>query len=79
MMEKQKGILGSFFQIGTPQCGLATGILGVVLAFMFLFLGLLKTLFVAVFFAGGFALGAYQNKMEWLKKSINRLFPPKGE
>jgi len=77
MMEKPNG--GDFFRVGTPQCGLVTGLLGVVLAFLFLFLGFWNTIFVLAFFVGGFFLGAYTHKVEWFKKVINRMFPPKGE
>jgi len=69
----------AFFRVGTPQCGLITGLLGAVLAFLFLFLGFWNTLFVIAFFGGGFFLGAFTHKVEWLKKAINRMFPPRGE
>ena len=36
-------------------------------------------LFVALFFAAGYFVGAFQNKTELIKGWINRLFPPKGE
>ncbi|MEG0742443.1 MAG: DUF2273 domain-containing protein [Clostridia bacterium] len=67
------------FRMGTPRCGLLMGLLGAAVAFMLLFLGFWRTLLVAVLFAAGYALGAYQNKGEILKNWINKLFPPKGE
>lgn len=68
-----------FFQTGTPQCGIAMGILGVIVAFMLLFLGFWRTLFVAALFGIGYFLGASSNKMESIKSAINRLFPPKND
>jgi uncharacterized membrane protein len=76
-MENPKN--SDFFRIGTPRCGLVMGLVGVVLALLFLFLGFWRTLFILVFFAAGFFVGAYNHKVEWIKKLINRLFPPKGE
>jgi len=68
-----------FFQIGTPQCGIMLGLLGVIVAFMLLFLGFWRTLFVAFLFGVGYFLGASANKGETVKKAINRLFPPKND
>ena len=68
-----------FFQIGTPQCGVALGILGVIVAFMLLFLGFWRTLFVAALFGLGYFLGSSSNKAESIKNAINRLFPPKND
>lgn len=68
-----------FFQIGTPQCGIALGLLGVIVAFMLLFLGFWRTLFVAALFGVGYFFGASANKGETVKKAINRLFPPKND
>ena len=76
-MEKKNSF--EFFRVGTPQCGLTMGLGGVVLAFLLLFLGFWKTLFIAAFFAIGFFAGAFNHKTDWIKKQINRLFPPKGE
>ena len=68
-----------FFQIGTPQCGFALGLVGVVVAFMLLFLGFWRTVFVAALFAVGYFIGASANKGETVKNWINRLFPPRNE
>lgn len=68
-----------FFQIGTPECGAAMGLAGVVVAFMLLFLGFWRTLFVAVLFGVGYFLGASANKGESIKKAINKVFPPRNE
>lgn len=50
------------FQLGTPVCGLLCGLIAVVIALAFLFLGFWRTLFVAVFFALGYAFGAFAKK-----------------
>lgn len=52
---------------------------GVVIALMLLLLGFWRALFVTLFFAAGYFVGAFQNKTELIKGWINRLFPPKGE
>ena len=67
------------FQIGTPLCGFSMGMIGVIVAFLLLFLGFWRTVFVAVFFAVGYFFGASSDKAESLKKAINKLFPPKSE
>lgn len=77
MMDERK--CSDFFTIGTPQCGLLMGLAGVALAFLLIFVGFWKTLLIALFFVGGFALGACGKKAETMKKLINRMFPPKGE
>ena len=78
-MEERKGFWSHCFCIGTRQCGMFMGTLGVALAFLLLFLGFWKTLMVAVFFAIGYAIGANSNKVVLFKAWINKLFPPKGE
>lgn len=78
-MEERKGISGDFFRVGTPQCGMITGLLGVAVAFSLIFLGFWNTLIISLFFTVGYALGAFTNKVEAVKSFINKLFPPKGE
>ena len=78
-MEEPKSFGRDFFKIGTPQCGVAIGLAGIALACLLLFLGFWKTLLIAIFFAGGFAIGAFDHKTDRIKKMLNRLFPPKGE
>jgi len=75
-MDKQNG---GWLQIGTAQCGLLIGAAGAAIAFMLIFLGFFKTLLVAALFALGYWIGARSNKTTFIKNTINRLFPPKGE
>ncbi len=79
MMDEHKSFWKNCFQVGTPACGIALGLLGVILAFLLIFVGFWKTLMVAVFFVIGFLLGARSNKVTAMKAWINKLFPPKGE
>ena len=69
----------NLLRVGTPLCGLVCGIVGAVIALALLLLGFWRALFVALFFAAGYFVGAYRNKTEIIKGWINRLFPPKGE
>ena len=75
----QDGEKRSFLRVGTPLCGLAFGAVGAVIALMLLFLGLWRTLFVALCFAAGYFVGSSKDKAAIIKQWINRLFPPKGE
>ena len=67
------------FQSGTQLCGLIYGLIGVVIAFMLLFMGFWRTLFVAVLFGAGYFMGSSKDPSGAVKALINRLFPPKGE
>jgi len=67
------------FQIGTPECGLILGAVGVVIALMILFLGFWRAAFVALLFALGYFIGAVANKGEAVKTVVNKVFPPKDE
>ena len=49
-------------QLGTPACGLLCGLIGIVIALALLYLGFWPTLLVAVFFAVGYAVGAFAKK-----------------
>lgn len=69
----------NLLRVGTPLCGLVCGLVGVMIALALLLLGFWRALFVALFFAAGYFVGAYRNKTEIIKGWINRLFPPKGE
>lgn len=64
---------------GTPLCGLVCGVCGIVIAVLMLTIGFWKTLFVALMCAAGMFCGAVSNKLEWIKKTINRLFPQKDD
>lgn len=67
------------WKIGTPQCGIAFGVIGALIALMLLFLGFWSTVFVALFFAAGYFIGSSRDKAESVRKTINKIFPPKSE
>lgn len=64
---------------GTPQCAVLSGILGVVLALFFIFLGFWQTVFVVLLCAIGVFLGGVKDKSACIKAVVNRLFPPKDK
>lgn len=76
-MNNQNG--GDWLKIGTTQCGLLLGACGVAIAFLLIFLGFWNTLLVLALFALGYWIGAIEGKTNFIKNTINRLFPPKGE
>jgi uncharacterized membrane protein len=71
-------ILKELFKPGTPQYGIIWGIGFVILAFLFLFIGFWKTLFVVLLFIVGLFIGAVKDKETFLKNLINKIFPPKN-
>lgn len=77
MMENQNGNM--WLKIGTAQCGLILGGVGVAIAFMLIFLGFWNTVLVAALFGFGYWIGAIEGKSNRIKRTINKLFPPKGE
>ena len=78
-MDEQQTKLNDWTKVGTPQCGLLCGLIGIALALFLIFLGFWKTLLIVVFFAVGFVFGAFRNKTNAIKRFINNLFPPRGQ
>jgi uncharacterized membrane protein len=64
---------------GSPQGAVLYGVLGIILAFMFIFLGIWKTLFTIAFFILGLFWGGVKEKGEFFKHIVNKLFPPQGK
>lgn len=75
--EKQNALCG-LLTPGTAACGLLCGTLFVGLAALLLWIGFLKTLFIAAAGAVGVFVGAVENKSDWVKNLINKLFPPRN-
>ena len=75
-MENQNG---GWFKIGSAQCGILLGLAGAAIAFMLIFLGFFKTLLVVALFGIGYWFGSSTEKINRIKQTINKLFPPKGE
>ncbi len=53
-------------------------LLGVLVACLFMWQGFWRTLFILVMATAGAFLFGVDEKAEWLKKVVNKLFPPKG-
>lgn len=64
---------------GTPACAAFCGLCGVVLAILLLTAGFWKTLFITLLCVIGVFVGGVKEKTQWVKDTINRLFPPKNE
>ena len=62
-----------YLQKGTRNCGLVYGCLGALLALAFLFLGVLKTLFVAALFVVGYIYGSHVDGTAALKKTLRKM------
>lgn len=60
----QNNNMKNWFQLGTPQGGIAFGIIGIIVALAFLTLGFWGTLLVVALFVLGYAVGAYGKKPE---------------
>ena len=62
---------------GTPACGLLCGVLGAIAALLWIALGFWRMLFVTLLCAVGAFLGGVKDKQGCIRKTINRIFPPK--
>jgi len=63
----------SWFQVGTPQCGILFGLVGVLLALGLIFLGFWKTVLIVLFFGLGYVLGAFRNKKAFVEATISTI------
>ena len=63
---------------GTPACGVACAVAGVVIAALWLAVGFWQTLFIALMAAAGAFLGGVKDKNAFIKRLFNRVFPPKN-
>ena len=62
-------------KIGTFECGLVCGIIGIVLALLLIFLGFWKTLFICVLGGLGAFIGGVKDKPQFCKNVINKVLP----
>lgn len=76
---KTDRFLRSLCTVGTPLCGFVFGLLGAVIATLILTIGFWKTLFVFVCIAIGTFCGLIAHKVQWLRDTINRLFPSRDQ
>ena len=65
-------------RLGTPAAAAVGAVCGVCVAISLLAAGFWKTLFIALLGAAGAFIGGVKDKGEWLKRTVNRLFPPKN-
>lgn len=77
-MKSLNELLREMLTWGTPACGLFCGVCGIVLAVLLLTLGFWKTLFVTLLCAVGAVIGGVEDKAEFLKKIVNKVFPPQS-
>lgn len=77
MNDKWKNFTQNMFKIGTPECALFFGTAAMVLALLFLTVGFWETVLIAVLVCAGAFIGGVKDKKEWVRKTVNRLFPPR--
>ena len=78
MNEKWNSFTKNIFKVGTPECAIFFALVAMVLALLFLALGFWQTLLIVVLVLLGLFIGGVKDKGEWLKRTVNRLFPPKN-
>ena len=79
MDPQNKFSLKNLFTFGTLECGIFCAVVGAVAAVLLLSIGILRTLLIGACGFAGFLIGAVPGKMDKIKDTINKLFPPKGE
>ncbi len=65
----------SFLKVGTPQCALFCGFLGLVLAVLLLTIGFWRTLMLAVFMLLGAFIGGVKDKRAFVQEKLSALVP----
>ena len=63
------------FKRGTPQCGLAYGVIAFMTGLLLVLVGFWKTFFIAVLCAIGVFLGCNHNYEQAVKNGINQMLP----
>ena len=76
-MKSIEDFLRALIKPGTPLGGLFYGLVGLAVALFWIFLGFWKTLFILILCGLGIFLGGVKDRKEFIKKTINRWFPPK--
>ena len=72
---ERKSRIANIFTIGTSECAIFFAVAAMVLALLLLTIGFWKALLVAVLMLAGAFIGGVEDKRQWLKNVINRLFP----
>ncbi|NLB90340.1 MAG: DUF2273 domain-containing protein [Clostridiales bacterium] len=65
----------ALFKRGTPQCGVAYGLIAFVFSLLLIFVGFWKTVLVVVICAAAVFLGANRNYEQAIKNGINKVLP----
>ena len=81
--EKRKGVYRfgfaqNAFQIGTAECALLCGTVGLIIGTLLVTVGFWKTLLVALFTALGVFLGGTANKKQGIQAFFQTVFPKKN-
>ena len=79
MTDKTREQMKNLLKIGTPECAIFMGFIGLVLGVLFLLLGFWRTLLVAAIVLVFAFIGGVRDKKKFLGSLINRLFPPKND
>ncbi len=72
---KFKRFTSNMFRIGTPECAIFCTVLALVLAVLFLLAGFWRTLLIVLLMLLGAFIGGVQDKKQWFKDRVNKLFP----
>ena len=76
MSEKNnKRFFENLFKIGTPECGVFSALLALVIAVLFMKVGFWKTILITVLMLLGAFIGGVKDKKQWFSSAANRLFP----
>ena len=74
-----RSFLNRAFHVGTPECAVFSSCVAMVLGLLFLWLGFWKTLFIFCLMLIGLFIGGVEDKQEWIRNLVNRLFPPRAD
>ncbi|MBR3015956.1 MAG: DUF2273 domain-containing protein [Clostridia bacterium] len=74
-----RSFLNRAFRIGTPECAVFSAAVAMVLGLLFLWIGFWKTLFIFCLMLLGLFIGGVEDKQEWFRNLVNRLFPPRAD
>ena len=76
MSEKNnKHFFENLFRIGTPECGVFSALLALVIAVLFMKVGFWKTILITVLMLLGAFIGGVQDKKKWFSNTVNKIFP----
>lgn len=76
-MKALNDLLKEMTTVGTPACALGSCLLGAVIAALLLWIGLWKTLFVALLALLGLFVGGVKDKRDFIRRAVNKMFPPR--